>query len=222
MPSHLPLLLGLGLLLGSPADPDLGQLQEMLYDRQDARAQSQAAMLLIQSKDEAAAKVVRHALKQADQEDAFVALTTAIRLRHDTRFGEDLFPHLGSMKPRVRQVTADAREYALPCALAEWYCFQSGHHLVLQPAPEVRHERGLPIDAHVVSGKREGRGISERAYPVQLCQRMNGAERQVLQQCSERVSHLQRFRAQLGGLAPAAEKRVPARKFQIIILRQCA
>ena len=107
MPSHLPLLLGLGLLLGHPADPDLGQLQEMLYDRQDARAQSQAAMLLIQSKDEAAAKVVRHALKQADQEDAFVALTTAIRMRSDTRFGDDLFPHLGSIKPRVRQVAAE-------------------------------------------------------------------------------------------------------------------
>ena len=76
MPSHLPLLLGLGLLLGRPADPDLGQLQEMLYDRQDARAQSQAAMLLIQSKDEAAAKVVRNALKQTDQEDGFVALAS--------------------------------------------------------------------------------------------------------------------------------------------------
>ena len=56
MPSHLPLLLSLGLLLGQPADPDVGQLQEMLYDRQDARAQSQAAMLLIQSKDEGAAE----------------------------------------------------------------------------------------------------------------------------------------------------------------------
>jgi HEAT repeat protein len=107
MPSPLPLLLGLGLLLGSPADPDLGQLQEMLYDRQDARAQSQAAMLLIQSKDDGAARVVRHALKQADQEDAFVALTTAIRMRRDVRFGEDLFPHLSSMKPRVRQVAAE-------------------------------------------------------------------------------------------------------------------
>ena len=107
MPSYLPLLVSLGLVMGSPADPDLGQLQEMLYDRQDARAQSHAALLLLQSKDAAAAKVVRHALKQADQEDAFVALTVAIRLRRDTRFNEDLFSHLGSMKPRVRQVAAE-------------------------------------------------------------------------------------------------------------------
>ena len=107
MPSYLPLLLTFGLVVGSPTDPDLGQLQEMLYDRQDARAQSQAALLLVQSEDAAAMKVVRHALRQADQEDAFVALTTAIRLRCDTRFGEDLFAHLGSMKPRVRQVAAE-------------------------------------------------------------------------------------------------------------------
>ena len=107
MPSYLPLIAGLGLLLGNPADPDLGQLQEMLYDRQDARAQSQAALLLLQSEDPAALKVVRHALKLADPEDAFVALTAAIRLRRDTRFGEDILAHLGSMKPRIRQVAAE-------------------------------------------------------------------------------------------------------------------
>src|SRR4051794_38953011 len=107
MPSYLPLLLSLGLMLGRPADPDVGQLQEMLYDRQEMRSQSQAALLLLQSTEITAEKVVRQGLKMADQEDAFVALAGAVRIRRDMRFNDELLAHLGSTRARVRQVAAE-------------------------------------------------------------------------------------------------------------------
>ena len=69
------LLFGLGLLLGDPAAPvsapgsdlDLAHLREVLHDRQDPRGQSQAALMLVQSNDPGAEKLVRQGLRQPEE-----------------------------------------------------------------------------------------------------------------------------------------------------------
>lgn len=111
------ILVGLGLLLGQAsgkavppavAVPDLAQLAEGLHDRLDPRGQSQAALLLLQSDDAAAEKLLRRTLRLPDNEEAFVALAAALRLRQDGRFTEELFAALTSSKLRVRQGAAEA------------------------------------------------------------------------------------------------------------------
>jgi HEAT repeat protein len=110
---HLfPLLLLVGLSAETPAgagapDVELTNLRDLLHDRHDPRGQSQAALLLVQSNDPAAAKIIRHGLRQPDNEEMFLALTAAIRLRQDKRFFDDLIACLMSNKPRLRQVVAE-------------------------------------------------------------------------------------------------------------------
>src|SRR5437870_2240901 len=100
-------LLGAILLL-SGTDPsakiDLARLQEILHDKQDFRAQSQAALLLVQNSSADAEEMVRSGLKQTAEEDVFTALAAALRLTHDARFGDELFAALLGGKPTVRQV----------------------------------------------------------------------------------------------------------------------
>src|SRR5262245_23640638 len=92
MPILPPLLLGLSLLAvtaeeqSSAAGPDLAHLRELLGDRNNPRGQSQAALLLVQSKDPEAEKAVRAGLHQADDADVFLALASAVRLEQDNRF----------------------------------------------------------------------------------------------------------------------------------------
>ncbi|MGL4550441.1 MAG: HEAT repeat domain-containing protein [Gemmataceae bacterium] len=101
-------LAALVLLLPTAAtDLDLGQLRELLYDRLDPRGQSQAALLLVQSRDPAAEKLVRQGLRQAENEEAFQALATAVRLRQDARFLGELLAALVANRPRIRQVVAE-------------------------------------------------------------------------------------------------------------------
>jgi HEAT repeat protein len=101
-----PILLGLGLLFSS--DVDLAHLREVLCDRQDPRGQSQAALLLVQSSDPGAEKLVRQGLRQPEETEVFFALTTAVRLRHDGRFLDELLLALRANRPRVRQEVAEA------------------------------------------------------------------------------------------------------------------
>ncbi len=101
-----PLLLGLGLLCAS--DVDLAHLREVLHDRQDPRGQSQAALLLVQSNDAGAEKLVRQGLRLPEDTEVFLALTTAVRLRHDGRFLDELLAALQANRPRVRQAIAEA------------------------------------------------------------------------------------------------------------------
>jgi HEAT repeat protein len=106
------LLFGLGLVLGDPAAPrtsemDLAHLREVLHDRQDPRGQSQAALLLVQSNDPGAEKLVRQGLHQPEDTEVFCALVAAVRLRQDNRFVEELLDALTANHPRVRQVVAD-------------------------------------------------------------------------------------------------------------------
>jgi HEAT repeat protein len=87
---------------------DLAQLREVLQDRQDPRGQNQAALMLVQSRDPAAEKIVRRGLLQPDNEEMFLALTTAIRLEQDNRFLDELLEALRANKPRLRQSIAEA------------------------------------------------------------------------------------------------------------------
>ncbi len=119
MQTPLSLLLGLTLLVQQtdllPCEPDPCQLQEVLHDRNDPRGQSQSALLLLQSSDPAAEKIIREALRQADNEETFVALAGAVRLRPDDRFVGELLAALAAAKPRVRQAAAETLA-ALPTA----------------------------------------------------------------------------------------------------------
>lgn len=112
MQTVLPLVVGMGLLLNqsggmAPCEPDLGQLQEVLADRQDPRGQSQAGLLMLQSSDPEAETAVRQHLRQTDNEESFVALAGAIRLRGDERYTKELLGALGASRPRVRQAAAE-------------------------------------------------------------------------------------------------------------------
>jgi HEAT repeat protein len=116
----LPLVLGLltmelpcfsGAVPTRPAaranDMDLANLRELLQDRQDPRGQSQAALLLVESSDRAAEKIVRHGLCRTENEETFLALAAAVRLRQDRRFLDELLAALAANKPRIRQMVAE-------------------------------------------------------------------------------------------------------------------
>src|SRR5439155_16339348 len=106
-----PVLLGLALLLsGADVPPsaaaDPAGLQQVLIDKQDPRNQSQAALLLLQHPSSEAEEMVRQGLRQASGEEVFLALAAAVRLTHDTRFGDELLTAVLSGKPSLRP-TAD-------------------------------------------------------------------------------------------------------------------
>jgi HEAT repeat protein len=98
------------LALMAPANPgmDFAQLRELLHDRQDPRGQSQAALLLVQSTAAEAERLVRQGLRHVDNEEAFLALAAAVRMRQDPRFTGELVAALLSNKPRLRQAVAEA------------------------------------------------------------------------------------------------------------------
>ena len=108
MSTVYPVLLSVALLLSgtdslAPATSDLARLQEILRDKKDPRNQSQAALLLVQSPSPDAEAIVRSGLQQTGSEDVFTALTAALRLTHDPRFGDELFAALFEVKPVIRQ-----------------------------------------------------------------------------------------------------------------------
>ncbi len=111
MPTVPSFLLGLALLCpaeGEPTSgPDLAQLREMLQDRHNPRGQSQAALLLVQSHDADAQKLVAQMLRTVDDAEAFFALAAAVRLTQDNRFLDELLLSLPSNRPGVRQAAAE-------------------------------------------------------------------------------------------------------------------
>jgi HEAT repeat protein len=86
---------------------DVAQLSEMLQDHQHARSQNQAALLLVESRSAEAGAVVRQGLRQTETPDVFLALTSAIRLRRDGRFTDELFAALAGDRPALRQEAAE-------------------------------------------------------------------------------------------------------------------
>jgi HEAT repeat protein len=107
-----PLLLGLVIGTGEKdltvtPRPDLAHLQEMLHDRQHPHGQSQAALLLVQSKAEGADALVRQGLRQTEDPELFLALAAAVRLNGDLRFTDELFTALADSRPHIRQAAAE-------------------------------------------------------------------------------------------------------------------
>jgi HEAT repeat protein len=122
MPTIQPILLGLALLTGG-APPggvaDLAQAREMLHDRQNPGGQSQAALLLVQSREADAEAAVRQGLRQAEDAEVFLALAAAVRVGQDGRFAEELFAALAGGRPRVRQGAAEALAALADAAVVE-------------------------------------------------------------------------------------------------------
>jgi HEAT repeat protein len=103
----LPCLCGVGLLVAGAAADDVAHLGEMLQDRQHPRSQSQAALLLVESHAAEACALVRQGLRQAETAEAFLALASAVRLRRDPRFTDELFAALAGDRPAIRQAAAE-------------------------------------------------------------------------------------------------------------------
>ncbi len=106
------ILLGISSLAAPPElprerVPDVTLLQEMLHDRQNPHGQSQAAILLVQSRPSEAEAVIRQGLQQTEDPEVFQALAQAIRLHQDIRFVEELVQGLSSSRPTVRQTAAE-------------------------------------------------------------------------------------------------------------------
>ncbi len=89
------------------APTDIAHLREMLFDRQHARSQSQAALLLIQSKSPEAEQIVRQGLRQTDSPEVFLALAAAVRIQQDARFVDELLIAVGSNRAPVRQAASE-------------------------------------------------------------------------------------------------------------------
>src|SRR5436305_1303343 len=110
MSSLIPLALEVALLLhgtGPGNLEDVAHLNEMLRDRQHPRTQSQAALLLVQSRSPEAAKLVRQGLQEPEAADVFQVLAAAVRLQRDPRFVDELFTALTGARPEVRQEAAE-------------------------------------------------------------------------------------------------------------------
>jgi HEAT repeat protein len=106
---HL-LVLASGMLLPGTADPpaaaDCARLRELLYNRQDPRGQSQAALLLVQDPSPEAEAIVRQGLRQAQSPEVFQALAVALRVSRDPRFREELLTALSAGTPLLRESAA--------------------------------------------------------------------------------------------------------------------
>lgn len=100
-------LLLLSLTLAVEPATDTAHLREMLHDRQQPRIQSQAALLLVQSKATDAEDLVRQGLRQTDSAEVFLALAIAVRMQQDVRFIDELLVALGSGRAPVRQAAAE-------------------------------------------------------------------------------------------------------------------
>jgi HEAT repeat protein len=90
---------------------DPAQLREVLYDHQNAREQSQAALQLVRDRSAAAEEIVRRGLRQTTSPEVFLCLAAALRASHDTRFLEELLNALSASgpgtRPAIRQAAAE-------------------------------------------------------------------------------------------------------------------
>lgn len=110
MRSLIPWIAEIGMLLAG-ADPgnleDMARLNEMLRDRQHPRTQSQAALLLVQSRTPEAARIIKDGLQETEAPEVFQALAAALRLQRDARFRDELFAALTGARALVRQEAAE-------------------------------------------------------------------------------------------------------------------
>jgi HEAT repeat protein len=106
--STVPALLLSMAMLAPALDPrmviiDTATLREMLYDTQHAHKQSQAALLLLQNQSPDADEIIREGLHQTSNPEVALALISAIRLQHETRFATELLAAFSSPQVNVRQ-----------------------------------------------------------------------------------------------------------------------
>jgi HEAT repeat protein len=112
MGAFLSVLLGVFIGLTDPEVPpaqqaDLARLRETLLDRQNPRAQSQAALLLVQMPGNDAETLVRQGLRPADTPEVFQALASAVRLTRCSKFVDELFMGLKSDREPVRDAASE-------------------------------------------------------------------------------------------------------------------
>jgi HEAT repeat protein len=98
---------------------DLAQLREMLHNRQHPHGQSQAALLLVQSKLDWAEKAVRDGLRSIENAEVFLALAAAVRLRQDRRFVEELMSALSCSRSAIRESAAQTLAALADAALVK-------------------------------------------------------------------------------------------------------
>jgi HEAT repeat protein len=98
---------------------DPARLREMLLDRLQPEGQSQAALLLVQSRLPEAEEIVRRALRQTEAPETFAAVATAVRLCRDTRFREELVTALTEGRPAARQAAMETLAVLADAALLQ-------------------------------------------------------------------------------------------------------
>ena len=87
---------------------DIARLREMLLDRGQPRLQNQAALALVQIDSAEAEALIRQGLEQAEDQEMFLALSSAIRFHRDIRFADELLRALASSKVAIRQGASQA------------------------------------------------------------------------------------------------------------------
>ena len=111
MSAILAVLLSLGMApIGGEAAPpsvDPAHLRELLQDRQHPQSQSQAALLLVQSRMPDAEAIVRQGLREVETPEQFLPLAAAVQLQHDARFVDELLAALKHGRPAIRQAAAE-------------------------------------------------------------------------------------------------------------------
>jgi HEAT repeat protein len=107
-----PLLIGLGMLLpmsdaSTPSSADPARLKELLYDSQQPRAQTSAALLLVQLRSADSQEIIRQGLKQTDSPEVFLALSAALRAARDTAFVDELLLALARTQTPIHQSASE-------------------------------------------------------------------------------------------------------------------
>lgn len=164
------LVLGLGLVWPGTDPEDLSnwnpaRLREVLQDREHPLRQSQAALLLVQSPNPEAEKMVRQGLRQLDAPPVFVALADAVRHTQDARFAEELLGALASRSPTIRQAAVDGI-----AALGGTEVINRLHHIADDPVADPVTRRAAVLAL--------GRGGSRHAVIILL--NLLSSESQVL------------------------------------------
>ncbi len=98
---------------------DPARLREMLLDRLQPESQSQAALLLVQSRLPEAEEIVRRALRQPEAPETFAAVAAAVRLCRDTRFQEEFVTALTEGRPAARQAAMETLAVLADAALLQ-------------------------------------------------------------------------------------------------------
>ncbi len=98
------------LCIGQAEQPasDIARLRELIGDKKQPQMQAQAAYLTLQLQTPLATETARQYLRDTKNLEAFTAFASAIKLRGDPRFSEELLEALYSESLLVRQAAIEA------------------------------------------------------------------------------------------------------------------